>query len=103
MTTTGGMRAFVSAAGKAGAVTGTKAAGAGTSTLAGLQKADTAPKPKSAGYKPGDVVEHRVFGKGTVIKATPIAGDCIVEIQFDRVGVKRTMANYAPLTKLNEE
>ena len=78
-------------------------AGAGTSTLAGLQKADTAPKPKSAGYKPGDVVEHRVFGKGTVIKATPIAGDCIVEIQFDRVGVKRTMANYAPLTKLNEE
>ncbi|WP_294802805.1 UvrD-helicase domain-containing protein [uncultured Gemmiger sp.] len=78
-------------------------AGAGTSTLAGLQKADTAPKPKSAGYKPGDVVEHRVFGKGTVIKATPIAGDCIVEIQFDRVGVKRTMANYAPLKKLNEE
>ena len=78
-------------------------AGAGTSTLAGLQKADTAPKPKSVGYKPGDVVEHRVFGKGTVIKATPIAGDCIVEIQFDRVGVKRTMANYAPLTKLNEE
>ena len=78
-------------------------AGAGTSTLAGLQKADAAPKAKSAGYKAGDVVEHRVFGKGTVIKATPIAGDCIVEIQFDRVGVKRTMANYAPLKKLNEE
>ena len=78
-------------------------AGAGTSTLAGLQKVDAAPKAKSAGYKAGDVVEHRVFGKGTVIKATPIAGDCIVEIQFDRVGVKRTMANYAPLKKLNEE
>jgi len=44
-----------------------------------------------------------VFGKGKVIKATPIAGDCIVEIQFDRVGVKKTMANYAPLKKLTEE
>ena len=41
--------------------------------------------------------------KGKVIKATPIAGDCIVEIQFDRVGVKKTMANYAPLKKLTEE
>ncbi len=77
-------------------------AGAGTSTLAGTPSA--APKKKEAvGYAPGDLVEHRVFGKGKVIKATPIAGDCIVEIQFDRVGVKKTMANYAPLKKLTEE
>lgn len=63
-----------------------------------------APKKKEAvSYAPGDLVEHRVFGKGKVIKATPIAGDCIVEIQFDRVGVKKTMANYAPLKKLTEE
>ena len=77
-------------------------AGAGTSTLAGTPSA--APKKKAAvSYAPGDLVEHRVFGKGKVIKATPIAGDCIVEIQFDRVGVKKTMANYAPLKKLTEE
>ena len=77
-------------------------AGAGTSTLAGTPSA--VPKKKEAvSYAPGDLVEHRVFGKGKVIKATPIAGDCIVEIQFDRVGVKKTMANYAPLKKLTEE
>ena len=77
-------------------------AGAGTSTLAGTPSA--APKKKEAvSYAPGDLVEHRVFGKGKVIKATPIAGDCIVEIQFDRVGIKKTMANYAPLKKLTEE
>ena len=75
-------------------------AGAGTSTLAGMQNA--APKKQGAQYAPGDVVEHRVFGRGTVLKATPVAGDCIVEIQFDRVGVKKTMANYAPLKKLSE-
>ena len=77
-------------------------AGAGTSTLAGTPSA-TPKKKEAISYAPGDLVEHRVFGKGKVIKATPIAGDCIVEIQFDRVGVKKTMANYAPLKKLTEE
>ena len=77
-------------------------AGAGPSTLAGTPSA-TPKKKEAVSYAPGDLVEHRVFGKGKVIKATPIAGDCIVEIQFDRVGVKKTMANYAPLKKLTEE
>ena len=79
----------------------TAPAGAGTSTLTGT--ASAAPKKKEAvSYAPGDLVDHRVFGRGRVIKATPIAGDCIVEIQFDRVGVKKTMANYAPLKKVEE-
>ena len=77
-------------------------AGAGTSTLAGTPSV-TPKKKEAVSYAPGDLVEHRVFGKGKVIKATSIAGDCIVEIQFDRVGVKKTMANYAPLKKLTEE
>lgn len=62
-----------------------------------------APRPASAGqtaktFAPGDHVEHKVFGRGVVLKATPTAGDTIVEIRFDTVGVKKTMANYAPLT-----
>ena len=77
-----------------------KAAGAGTSSLAGLQQTPKA--QKSAGYAPGDLVEHKVFGRGKVLKATPVAGDCIVEVQFDRVGVKKTMANYAPMKKVEE-
>ena len=77
-------------------------AGAGTSTLAGAPAAAAPKKKEAVSYAPGDVVEHRVFGRGTVLNATPIAGDCIVEIQFDRVGVKKTMANYAPLKKVEE-
>ena len=77
-------------------------AGAGTSTLAGAPSAAAPKKKENVSYAPGDVVEHRVFGRGTVLNATPIAGDCIVEIQFDRVGVKKTMANYAPLKKVEE-
>ena len=77
-------------------------AGAGTSTLAGAPSAAAPKKKEAVSYAPGDVVEHRVFGRGTVLNATPIAGDCIVEIQFDRVGIKKTMANYAPLKKVEE-
>ena len=54
-------------------------------------------------YEPGDVVEHKVFGRGTVVAVKPAAGDQIVEIRFEKVGIKKTMANYAPLTKLTEE
>ena len=93
---------FGSGYGRSRAGGNTAPAGAGTSTLAGAPGA--APKKpevkKTVSYAPGDIVDHRVFGRGKVLKATPIAGDCIVEIQFDRVGVKKTMANYAPLKKV---
>ena len=60
-------------------------------------------KPAPAkSYQPGDVVMHKVFGRGVVTRVTPAAGDFIVEIRFDKVGVKKTMANYAPLTKVSE-
>ena len=68
----------------------------------------SAPAPKPAAntpkhYEPGDIVEHKVFGRGKVLKVKPAAGDQIVEINFEKVGVKKTMANFAPLTKITEE
>ena len=95
----GGYGSAGAAAGGRGAVT---PAGAGTSTLAGAPSSAAAPKKKASNFQPGDRVDHKVFGRGRVLKTTPIAGDCIVEIQFERVGVKKTMANYAPLTKVEE-
>ena len=65
-----------------------------------------AAKAASAGpkhYEPGDIVEHKVFGRGTVLKVKPAAGDQIVEINFEKVGIKKTMANFAPLTKITTE
>lgn len=64
-----------------------------------------APKPAAPGsknYQPGDVVEHKIFGRGKVLRVTPAAGDFIVEINFEKVGIKKTMANFAPLTKLEQ-
>ena len=54
-------------------------------------------------YEPGDVVDHKVFGRGTVVAVKPAAGDQIVEIRFEKVGIKKTMENFAPLTKITEE
>ena len=68
--------------------------------------APTAPKPVSAGakhYEPGDIVEHKVFGRGKVVSVKAAAGDQIVEINFEKVGIKKTMANFAPLTKITTE
>jgi DNA helicase-2/ATP-dependent DNA helicase PcrA len=66
-----------------------------------------APAPKPAAtdknYAVGDVVEHKIFGRGVVQRVTPAAGDHIVEIRFDKVGVKKTMANFAPLKKITSE
>ena len=93
---------FGSGYGRSRSAGSTAPAGAGTSTLAGAPSAAPQKKAAAASYAAGDIVEHRVFGRGKVLKATPIAGDCIVEIQFDRVGVKKTMANYAPLKKVEE-
>ena len=93
---------FGSGYGRSRSAGNTAPAGAGTSTLAGAPSTAPQKKAAAASYAAGDIVEHRVFGRGKVLKATPIAGDCIVEIQFDRVGVKKTMANYAPLKKVEE-
>ena len=93
---------FGSGYGRSRSAGNTAPAGAGTSTLAGAPSAAPQKKAAAASYAAGDIVEHRVFGRGKVLTATPIAGDCIVEIQFDRVGVKKTMANYAPLKKVEE-
>ena len=65
-----------------------------------------AAKPAAKGakhYEPGDLVEHKVFGRGQVVAVKPAAGDQIVEINFEKVGIKKTMANFAPLTKITAE
>lgn len=76
-------------------------AGGASSLLSGTQQSSAAKKAQGEDkYQPGDKVEHKVFGVGVVQKVTPVAGDSIVEILFSGVGLKKTMANYAPLKKI---
>ena len=49
----------------------------------------------------GDRVKHNTFGEGTLVKMTPMGGDCLLEILFDTVGTKKIMYKFAKLTKLS--
>ena len=65
-----------------------------------------APRPKEARPAPdfrlGDYVQHKAFGPGVITKLTPMGGDYLVEINFERVGTKKLMLRVAALnmTKL---
>ena len=52
-------------------------------------------------FKAGDTIEHRTFGRGEILKATPCGNDCILEIQFESIGFKRLMAAFAKVKKIN--
>lgn len=58
--------------------------------------------PSAVPLCPGDMVSHKIFGKGLVISASPMANDLLVEVSFDKVGTKKLMANFAKLKKVVE-
>lgn len=57
--------------------------------------AGSAPKAAAPGFRAGDSVQHKAFGKGLITKVTPMGGDALVEIAFDSVGTKRLMLKSA--------
>lgn len=62
--------------------------------------APIAPKPKSApapDFKVGDTVKHKAFGKGEIIKMTPMGNDFLIEINFEGGVSKKLMLRAAAL------
>lgn len=57
-------------------------------------------KPLKIDFKQNEFVLHSVFGKGMVISITPLGDDHLVEIEFEKKGRKKVMANYAKLKKV---
>ena len=43
----------------------------------------------------GDQVNHKTFGDGMVISVTPMGGDALIEVAFERVGTKKLMLKTA--------
>lgn len=48
-----------------------------------------------AAFKEGVSVEHKKFGAGVITKVTPEDDDLVVEINFEKVGMKRLMAKFS--------
>lgn len=58
------------------------------------------PKTSNASYSVGDMVLHKVFGKGMVTSAEPMGSDIMLEVAFDKVGTKTLMANFSKMEKI---
>lgn len=54
-------------------------------------------KAPSVGFKTGDAVMHKKFGKGVIIKSEPMGNDILLEVAFEETGTKRLMAKAARL------
>ncbi|MBQ4129238.1 MAG: UvrD-helicase domain-containing protein [Ruminococcus sp.] len=55
----------------------------------------------SVSYSVGDMVLHKVFGKGMVTSAEPMGSDIMLEVAFDKVGTKTLMANFSKMEKIS--
>lgn len=67
---------------------------------------DVALPPPTLGQAPldlrvGDRVRHQKFGEGVVLDVRGAGGDAFVTVQFDDVGRKSIMLNYAKMEKLD--
>ena len=62
-------------------------------------QAGNAAQKNNIDFKVGDTVCHKSFGTGTVLTVTPMGGDVLLEVAFDKAGTKKMMANYARLEK----
>ena len=59
------------------------------------------PQPQNKNsYAYGDKVKHKIFGVGTIVSATSMGNDTLIEIAFDGAGNKKLMANFAKLEKV---
>ncbi len=51
-------------------------------------------------FKSGDHIKHAKWGEGKVLEAMKVAGDWILTVRFEAVGVKKLAAGIAPIEKV---
>ena len=62
--------------------------------------AKTASGGETEDWNPGDKVQHKKWGVGTVVKVSGNAKDVELDIAFPQQGVKRLLAAFAPIEKI---
>ena len=61
----------------------------------GLGRLETKAPASLPSFQKGDAVVHKAFGTGMILNVTPMGGDALVEIAFDKGGTKRLMLKSA--------
>ena len=70
-----------------------------TVTTASYYKKPAAAAP-SVDWKVGDLVRHKTFGDGVIEASSPMGNDMLLTVKFQKVGIKKIMANFAKLERL---
>lgn len=65
-------------------------------------KASGAVGAEKQAWQVGDKVEHRKWGIGTVVQIEGTGDDLAVTVAFPEEGLKKLMASFAPIKKVNE-
>jgi DNA helicase-2/ATP-dependent DNA helicase PcrA len=68
--------------------------------FAGFRNTAAKSAPTGVTYSVGDAVMHKVFGKGTIIKADKMGNDQMLQIAFETSGTKTLMANFCKMEKI---
>ena len=50
---------------------------------------------ESVRFRTGELVRHKAFGTGKIIKMTPMGGDFLIEVSFEKLGTKKLMLRAA--------
>ena len=61
----------------------------------GVGRPETKAPASLPSFQKGDAVVHKAFGTGMILNVTPMGGDALVEIAFDKGGTKRLMLKSA--------
>ncbi|WP_034542323.1 DNA helicase PcrA [Companilactobacillus nodensis] len=63
------------------------------------QKASGAQGAENISWNIGDKVEHKKWGQGTVVKVNGSGKNAELDVAFDNEGIKRLLAEFAPIKK----
>ncbi len=53
-------------------------------------------------YKTGDVVEHKMWGRGEVLKVKNLKSDVELDVAFESAGLKHLLVSFAPIRKVSQ-
>jgi len=52
-------------------------------------------------YEVGDLIEHKMWGRGEVLKIKKLNDDVELDVAFGKAGLKHLLTSFAPIKKIS--
>jgi DNA helicase-2/ATP-dependent DNA helicase PcrA len=63
-------------------------------------KKDSGQKSSLPAFKPGEFIEHKLWGRGEVLQVKELSDDIEIDVVFKKVGLKHLLVSFAPIKKI---